>query len=848
MALPRASRRKAITISSDDEEESGSHAVPSDPSDYEDEEPVNPQKRASGKLQPTKKSGKAQQSPAAKATRNADSSKSPAKAQSSKAKSKSAVKEPLRNGRTLLSFFNPKTQSQGSSQPSPSPEKPATPRDEPEAIQDDSADENGAGVNLAKGSSTALALRKRKIQHGDSFESDVGLPAASQKFRKISSSERTGPLSIVNNDKRPWTEQFAPNNLTELAVNKRKVSDVRQWLDMAFSGRRQRVLVLKGAAGSGKTTTMSLLSQDMNVVISEWRNPAATELTSESSISAAQQFNDFVSRSGRSNGLQFSANDTDELPAPDDTGLVEHSKQLLLVEEFPNTYSRTSSTLTSFRSALLQHLSSPPLPDGTTPTPIVLVVSETLLSTNTALADSFTAHRLLGPELVNHAYLDMIEFNPVATTYLTKALEVIVLKEARKSGRRKTPGPQVLKHLSDSGDIRSAVSSLEFLCLRGDDGDAWSSKVTFTKQKKPKAEVPLTQAEQDALKLISNRESTLGIFHAVGKVVYNKRIEQPSVEQPPPWFPQHRRNKVPENDIDELIDELGTDTSTFVAALHENFALSCSSSSSEEALESLSGCLESISDADLLSVDRFSIGTRAFSGSATDSLRQDEMAFQVAVRGLLFNLPCPVNRIVAPDTRKGDAYKMFYPTSLKLWRKREEIDGLLDVLTAKFQAGQLSSTAESATKNVASRSGGVESWANRSSLTDVAEHDPGLVSNGSAKKEMLVERLPYMAHIFGSRSVSNKLMDQIATITRVRGTALVAEDDEADAEEGEDSVSQEQWATDRPDVEQPTKRTGTKPKPKQTSRLPKATEGGGLAIPVESRVEKLVLEDDDIED
>ena len=145
-----------------------------------------------------------------------------------------------------------------------------------------------------------------------------------------------------------------------------------------------------------------------------------------------------------------------------------------------NTYSRTSSTLNSFRSVLLQHLSSPPLADGTTPIPIVLVISETLLSTNTALADSFTANRLLGPELLNHAYLDIIEFNPIATTYLTKALEVIGLKEARKSGRRKTPGPQVIKHLADSGDIRSAVSSLEFLLLRGDDGDAWSSKITFT--------------------------------------------------------------------------------------------------------------------------------------------------------------------------------------------------------------------------------------------------------------------------------------------------------------------------------------------------------------------------------
>ena len=846
MALPRASRTRAIAISSSDEAESGSQALPSDPSDYEDEEPIKPPKPISGKLKPVKKSGKPQQSTPSKAIRNGDSSKSPSKAKGSKAKSKTALKEPLPNGRTIFSFFNAATQKQGGSQPSASPDKPSTPREEPEAIHDDSGDENRAGVNLSKGSSTALAMRKRKVQHGDSFESDVGLPGASQKFRKVSSGERASSFSIVNDDKRPWTEQFAPKDLFELAVNKRKVADVRQWLDIAFTGRRQRVLVLKGVAGCGKTTTISLLAHDMDVIISEWRNPAGTELTSESSASAAQQFNEFVSRSARSGGLQFSADETDELRVEDETTGAGSQRQLLLVEEFPNTYSRTSSALNSFRSVLLQRLSSPTLPDGTPPIPIVLVVSETLLSTNTAVADSFTAHRLLGPDLVNHVYLDIIEFNPIATTYLTKALEVVVLKEARKSGRRKTPGPQVIKHLADAGDIRSAVSSLEFLLLRGDDGDAWSSKITFTKQKKSKTEVPLTQAEHDALKLISNRESTLGIFHAVGKVVYNKRVAQAMVAQPPSWLLKHRRNKVPENNIDEMIDELGTDTSTFVAALHENYALSCSGSSAEETLDSLWGCVDSISDADLLSVDRFSFGTRAFSGSATDSLRQDEMAFQIAVRGLLFNLPETVHRSVATDGRKADAYKMFYPASLKLWRKKEELDGLLEVLTAKFQSGQVLDTQPSL-KAAMPQTGGVESWTSRSSLTDASTTESNLMSNGSAKKEMLIERLPYIAHILNSKSASSKLVDQIATVTRIRGSGPIAEDDEAEADDEEVSTH-EQWATDRPDIEFNAKKGATKPKPKPVSRLTKATEGGGLAIPVESRVEKLVLEDDDIED
>jgi cell cycle checkpoint protein len=44
-------------------------------------------------------------------------------------------------------------------------------------------------------------------------------------------------------DRRPWAQRFAPANLGELAVHKKKVSDVQHWLEDAFSGRRPEVSV-----------------------------------------------------------------------------------------------------------------------------------------------------------------------------------------------------------------------------------------------------------------------------------------------------------------------------------------------------------------------------------------------------------------------------------------------------------------------------------------------------------------------------------------------------------------------------------------------------------------------------
>lgn len=853
MVQPRDSRKKAVVISSD-EEDSSRHGLPSDQSEAH-APPVKPQKRVAGKLKPVKKVSRQQLPTLVSSTQDASPQKSPAKPKIAKSKSRIATKDqPKPNGRPIYSFFNTATSKQQTPNTSGSPEKQVVLEEDPDAIHDESDDATSAGVQPSKGSSVALAMRKRKLGQSESFETDASLPLpGSQKFRKASSGERLPSLSVFNEDKRPWTEQFAPSDLSELAVHRAKVSDVRKWLEAALSGRRQKVLVLKGSAGTGKTATIRLLAQEMKLQTIEWKNPAMPDQTSEETASTASQFQEFLGRAGRSGGLQFSTSGSDEdLTIVDKDKASNDRRQLLLVEEFPSTFSRALSTLQSFRSTILQYLSSPSLTDAS-PTPIVMVVSETLLSTSTALADSFTAHRLLGPELINHPFLDTIEFNAVARTILTKGLETIAVKEARKSGRRNTPGPQVIKQLAESGDIRSAISSLEFLCLRGDNDETWSSKVTFTKQKKAKAEPAITKYEEDALKLICNRESTLGIFHAVGKVMYNKRQEStPSDAHPPSWLPQHRRSRVWENDIDEILNELGTDIPTFVAALHENYALSCSSASTVDTLDSLLNGVNSISDADLLSVERFSFGTRAFSGSATDSLRQDEMSFQTVVRGLLFNFPFPVTRIIPPGGKRGDERQMFYPTSLKLWRKREEAEGTLDLLISKFASGSIGGLTD-IDLGPSAGSSGVENWKRNTDVNENADRAPGApgglasLRSSSVKAEMLTECLPYMAQILSSRA-SPRVLGSIQSVTRVRGAvSTVGDDDTADEDEGDSGANPEQWSTNRPETESAqktsTNRTGVKKK-----RQIKGTEGGGLAIPAESRVEKLVLEDDDIVD
>ena len=715
-------------------------------------------------------------------------------------------------------------------------------------------------------------------QHAKKRLRDGGLTAAqpagltsSQRFLKPP--KHPVVRREVDDDQRPWSERFGPKNLDELVVHKRKVADVRRWLDDVMAGRmRQRLLILKGPAGSAKTTTLRLLANDMGCEVLEWKNPTNNN-AGTGFVSFSAKFDDFLGRGGK-----FGALDMDDTPQTSSTpaGSLNgshhgHSKRLMLIEEFPNTFSRSSSALASFRSSILSYLSTqvPALTMFSNKSnmepikPVVMIISETLLTTTSASADSFTAHRLLGPEILRHPGVGIIEFNAVAPTLLAKALDLVVQKEARKSGRRRTPGPLVLQRLGEIGDIRNAISSLEFLCLKGDQDADWGATVALAKGKKnTRAGIGLTKGETDSLELISQREASLGIFHAVGKVVYNKRDEAPSddsVENLPPYLSHCSRPKRSQVSVDSLIDETGTDMHTFISALHENYAPSCESTGPMDLstpMDYINDCIESLSQSDLLcpSRDIFFGGRGGFTGQDSGShlLRQDEITFHVAVRGMLFALPNPVQRKKATGARGTDAFKMFYPQSLKLWRAREEIESLVDMWSSKLLKGEASSAP---TKNLTDGATAFRkpqqsspsdmSWMQRQQQqtrqaavknTDTYDDDgrdeeptPLLSLGSAARREMLLERLPYMAHMARARGKSIIRSRDLEKLVSFKGIA--GPNDESDAEE--DAAPDQNWATDKPSEEMSPR--------KRTAGVKAGTMWGLLA-------QKLVLSDDDIED
>ena len=650
-----------------------------------------------------------------KSPKRTASAKSTTTSPSSAKKAGRTTKEPEQS-KSLHTFFGKATEEQRWNRKIDTPDQEIVDGDLEDVIIDDDILDDDLEDILDGKSLTKSTLDRRKLFAPTSSGLGNGQrdsPSLSQRFAKPASTQALD-APVPDQTHRPWSDRYGPTNLDELAVHKRKVADVQKWLTDVLSGLDdRRLLILKGPAGSGKSTTVSLLSKSLGVPIIPWNNPTAAEPGPASSVAA--QFSEFLNRSGQYGSLDFDGPTSKEMTS---------TNRILVVEEFPTNMARSSAAIDSFRSVILQYVatSAPALPAAfkqstlDTHPPVIMIITETLLTSNTAATDSFTAHRLLGPEISNHPLVTITEFNPVAPTFVTKALDLVTKKEARDSKRRRAPGPAVIQRLADMGDIRSAVNSLEFLCVRGDGSGDWSGTVAAKVKKVGKDGVPLTNMEKQSLELVSQRETTLDMFHAVGKVVWNKREDlriKDSKAEPPPKPPDHlkpfNRPKVSQVDIEALLNETGTDIQTFLSALHENYVLSCNGSAFVDAF---TACSEYLSDSDILNPDsraltrssRYGVGTGIppLQSGGTDMLRQDEISFQVATRGLLFCLPFPVNRAPHPGGRKQDSFKMFYPASLRLWKPTEEVECLIDLFMVGGQEAQQKSTTTGATEGVAS--------------------------------------------------------------------------------------------------------------------------------------------------
>ncbi|XP_053394672.1 cell cycle checkpoint protein RAD17-like [Mercenaria mercenaria] len=423
-----------------------------------------------------------------------------------------------------------------------------------------------------------------------------------------------------------WSEKYAPGNQGDLAVHKKKIADVEQWIKGHLERKKlPPILLLTGPAGVGKTATVKVLAKELRCELHEWSNPLAEDYSEgflaendwrsrsrvEAGISGSQksQFQEFLLRANKYNTLDIFGG-----------GIM--TRRIILVEDFPNIFYRDA---TPFHDILRRYVQV----GGS---PLIFIVSDS--------TSGESNERLLFPkELQAQLNIENISFNPVAMTSMTKILTKVATEESLKGSHKFTvPSKSVIESIAmaSAGDVRGAINALQFACLKDTDDIAATSysksKTRMSKKsstagkkssfsKKGLSKSSSIQKDEDLMS-IGGRDTSLFLFRALGKILYCKR-DEPSKDDEnaavlPTHLSQYYRNPLQVNPED-VVEKSHLSGDFFGAYLHQNYVEFFSS------IEDVVSASEYLSDADYLTIDW-----------ASRSALQ-HYAASVATRGIMFS-------------------------------------------------------------------------------------------------------------------------------------------------------------------------------------------------------------------
>ncbi|GAB2282854.1 hypothetical protein Dimus_017390 [Dionaea muscipula] len=294
-----------------------------------------------------------------------------------------------------------------------------------------------------------------------------------------------------------WVDKYRPCALEELAVNKKKVEEVKLWFEKRIRATQEvhsQVLLITGPAGVGKSATIQVIASQFGATVCEWSTPTPTiwrehVYNSNSGIryiSKLDEFENFVEKAARYGLLPSTTNGS--------------ASVILLIDDLP---------VTTGRVAYHKLLRSLKLLSKSARVPTVILV------TDYGRADSAdtSIHRLEELSLSleeDGAY--KVAFNLITVNSIKKTLSRICSKEQCQI----TPEQIDLIANASGGDIRHAITSLQYFCVN-----------PFSKMSKSSAKCcPSDLDAKSALvdhSLPFGRDQMLSLFHALGKFLHNKR-------------------------------------------------------------------------------------------------------------------------------------------------------------------------------------------------------------------------------------------------------------------------------------------------------------------------------------
>ncbi|XP_075220222.1 cell cycle checkpoint protein RAD17-like isoform X1 [Lycorma delicatula] len=341
-----------------------------------------------------------------------------------------------------------------------------------------------------------------------------------------------------------WTEKYKPKIIDDLIINKKKISELEDWLkDVCNSNNSSsKILLITGSAGCGKTCTFNVLCKNLCINVIEWVTPVDINYENNNGFSnsyilpnksVTQSFDEFILRATKYSSL-ITMNDQDN----------NSNKKIVLVKDFPNIFLDNPNL---FHDIIKKYY----INVNFNISPLVFIIS-----CPNVIRDLFPDNFKYELNVTN------INFNPVTQANIVKALNRILLLETKNNSLKfKFPNKNDLIDVAESsdGDLRSAILKLQFNLDNSSCGNnnlfkipkSVSSNNERIKLKKSFSKNKVCEIDKD---------KKLDFFNSIGRVLYPKKETSDNKNE-------YRFVYSPDNIANTFL----TEPNKFINILHENY-------------------------------------------------------------------------------------------------------------------------------------------------------------------------------------------------------------------------------------------------------------------------------------